>query len=563
MSALSQQLDLPPRYRVLRHIANGGMATVWAAEDSVLERLVAVKVLAAGYAVDEAARRRFTREARAAARVSDHPNVVTIFDIGETADTPTQAFIVMEHFAGGTVADRLRSGDPVPAPLALRWLRETASALDAAHAADIVHRDVKPGNLLLDDNGRLAVGDFGIASLAGETAVTAVGQVLGTAAYLSPEQARGHAATPASDRYSLAVVAYELLCGRRPFNGDTPMAQARARVEQDPLTLTGDCDEAADTLRWGLSRAPEDRPRSAAELVDELERALGGAGEPTRATTVMPPAGRRSTGPEWTDRARFGRDRAADRRRPPVPVPVPAAAAAEAGDRMRREPPPSPVARLRSPHRRAWMLAALAATCLAVGAGAALISDNGNNGGRNGAPPRATASKSQGSATGGTAHRATATPTTSAPSAASSSAPSTASSSTPATAGSTTPAADGRAPAALNNAGYAMLPGNPQGALPLLQSAVDQFRAGGATTSTDYVYSLYNLGWALRLAGRPADAIPYLEERLRLSDYKRGIVEKELATAQQAAGVTPTGGTGKPGKGNGHGKGSQGAQSGA
>src|SRR3954468_5125851 len=109
MSALSQQVELPPRYRVVRHIANGGMATVWAAEDSVLERLVAVKVLAAGYAADPAARGRFTREARAAARVSDPPNVVTIFDIGDHDD---QAFIVMEHFAGGTVADRLKSGDP-------------------------------------------------------------------------------------------------------------------------------------------------------------------------------------------------------------------------------------------------------------------------------------------------------------------------------------------------------------------------------------------------------------------------------------------------------------------
>src|SRR3954469_7716844 len=119
MSALSHQVSLPPRYRVVRHIANGGMATVWAAEDSLLERLVAVKVLAPGYAVDEAARRRFTREARAAARVSDHPNVVTIFDIGEneTAEARSQAFIVMEYLAGGTVADRIRSGDPIPVPL--------------------------------------------------------------------------------------------------------------------------------------------------------------------------------------------------------------------------------------------------------------------------------------------------------------------------------------------------------------------------------------------------------------------------------------------------------------
>src|SRR3954470_25061486 len=286
MPALSQQVDLPPRYRFVRHIANGGMATVWAAEDSILERLVAVKVLAAGYAVDQAARRRFTREARAAARVSDHPNVVTIFDIG---DHDGDAFIVMEYFAGGSVADRIRKGDPLPTPLVLQWLRQAASALDAAHAADIVHRDVKPGNLLLDENGRLAVGDFGIASLAGETAVTAAGQVLGTAAYLSPEQAKGLPATPASDRYSLAVVAYELLCGRRPFAGDTPVAQARAHAEAEPLTATGSCDAAADVLRWGLAREPEDRPASAAAFVDALEDAVGDAAEPTRVTTVMPP----------------------------------------------------------------------------------------------------------------------------------------------------------------------------------------------------------------------------------------------------------------------------------
>src|SRR3954470_18169156 len=136
MPALSQQIDLPPRYRVIRHIANGGMASVWAAEDAILERLVAVKVLAAGYAVDEAARRRFTREARAAARVSDHPNVVTIFDIGET-EPPTPAFIVMEHSAGGAAAARMRGGGELPVPLVLQWLSQAASALDAAHAADI------------------------------------------------------------------------------------------------------------------------------------------------------------------------------------------------------------------------------------------------------------------------------------------------------------------------------------------------------------------------------------------------------------------------------------------
>jgi serine/threonine-protein kinase len=540
MSALPQQIDLPPRYRVVRHVANGGMATVWAAEDAVLERLVAVKVLAAGYAADVSARRRFTREARAAARVSDHNNVVTIFDIGEHDG---QAFIVMEHFAGGTVADRLRSGDPIPVPLAVRWLRETASALDAAHAADIVHRDVKPGNLLLDENGRLAVGDFGIASLAGETAMTAAGQVLGTAAYLSPEQARGHAATPASDRYSLAVVAFELLCGRRPFEGATPMAQARARVEQEPAAPTGACADAGPALIWGLAREAVDRPRTAKLFVDELEAALAGEAGLTR---VMP---RRVASAEWTDRPRFGRDALADTTahdvdvaaaRPDavaVPVPVAAAASAEARRPVRREPPPDPVARSRSPHRKAFMLAGLAVACVTVGAGAALIGDNGNDGGRDVAAPRAVSSKPQGSAPpskpSATAAGAAATPATPQPGAgASSSAPSgTATAQTPAT-----PAPDdGRSAAAIDNAGYAMLPGNPQGALPLLARAVEKFRAAGDTSSTDYAFSLYNYGWALRLAGRPAEAIPFLEERLQISNFKRGIVRKELKTAQKAA----------------------------
>jgi serine/threonine-protein kinase len=473
MSAVTQQVGLPPRYRVVRHIANGGMATVWAAEDAVLERLVAVKVLAPGYAADPAARRRFTREARAAARVSDHQNVVTIFDTGEHDG---QAFIVMEHFAGGTVADRLKSGNPraggIPVPLALRWLRETASALDAAHDADIVHRDVKPGNLLLDENGRLAVGDFGIASLAGETAVTAAGQVLGTAAYLSPEQARGEAATPASDRYSLAVVAYELLCGRRPFAGETAMAQARARVEQDPEIPTGPCGLAGDALKHGLAREPADRPATALAFVAELEAALGDAVHPTRATAVMTPV-----------------------------------------------PGPEPIARPRHPRRNAVILALVAALCVAVGAGAALITDNGNDGGRS-ATPKATASKSQGAPTGGVSRAAD-----------DASSPQSATTETPAPA----PSDDGRSAAALNNEGYALLPGNPQGAVPLLSRAVEKFRASGDTSSQDYAFSLYNYGWALRLAGRPAEAIPYLQERLRISSYKRGIVKQELRTAQTAA----------------------------
>src|SRR3954453_23780389 len=226
MPATEQRVSLPPRYRVLRHIANGGMAAVWAAEDELLGRLVAVKMLSRAYDADERARKRFLREAGAAARLGDCRHVVTVYDIGEHDE---RAFMVMEHFAGRTVADRLRRGSRrIPRALALRWLRETAIALDCAHEHDVVHRDVKPANLLLDQQDRLAVGDFGIATVASEASVTQTGQVLGTAAYIAPEQARGLPATAASDRYALAVVAFELLTGARPFNVDHPAAQARA-----------------------------------------------------------------------------------------------------------------------------------------------------------------------------------------------------------------------------------------------------------------------------------------------------------------------------------------------
>ena len=155
MPVTEHRIALPTRYRVVRHIANGGMASVWAAEDELLGRLVAVKVLAPGYAQDERANRRFLREARAGARLSECRHVVTVYDIGEHDGRP---FMVMEHFSGGTVADRLRSGRDIPRALALRWLREAADALDCAHRHDVVHRDVKPANLLLDERGRLAVG---------------------------------------------------------------------------------------------------------------------------------------------------------------------------------------------------------------------------------------------------------------------------------------------------------------------------------------------------------------------------------------------------------------------
>src|SRR5690348_9216037 len=206
----SDRISLPDRYRVVRHLANGGMASVWEAHDALLDRDVAVKLLASHLGEDERARRRFQREARAAAGLSSHPNVVTIYDVGEH---DSRVFMVMELMRGGSLADRLAAGEPIDHAVTLRWLREAAAALDAAHEAGIVHRDVKPANMLLDEHGRLAIADFGIARLAWEEQLTATGQVLGTAAYISPEQAMGEPATAASDRYALAIVAFELLTG--------------------------------------------------------------------------------------------------------------------------------------------------------------------------------------------------------------------------------------------------------------------------------------------------------------------------------------------------------------
>ena len=216
----------PPRYRDPVWVAAGGMGDLYRAVDEVLDRPVAVKLLATRFAADEAVRRRFRREALAAARLSGDPNTVTIFDVGEWRGRP---FIVMEFLGGGTLELVLRGGAQPPAR-ALQWLEQAARSLDAAHALGVVHRDVKPANLLLGEDGRLRVGDFGIATAAGLDSLTLTGTVLGTAGYLAPEQAQGRPVTAATDGYALAVVAFELLTGKRPFERDSPTAEATAHA---------------------------------------------------------------------------------------------------------------------------------------------------------------------------------------------------------------------------------------------------------------------------------------------------------------------------------------------
>ena len=272
---------LPPRYANVRPIARGGMGEIYRATDLELGREVAVKLLAERYSADPDSRGRFRREALAAARLSGAPNVVTVFDVGEHNGRP---LIVMEYFPGGSLEERIAGCPPCPAGQALEWAEEAALALDAAHAAGIVHRDVKPANLLLDDGGHVHVADFGIASAAGLASFTQTGTILGTAAYLSPEQARGERATAASDRYALAVVAWRLLTGSRPFESPTATAEAAAHAAA-PVpsvhTANPSLPPSLDRVfERSLAKDPLARYSTAAELVGELRRALHeGAGE--------------------------------------------------------------------------------------------------------------------------------------------------------------------------------------------------------------------------------------------------------------------------------------------
>jgi tetratricopeptide (TPR) repeat protein len=282
----SPEAFLPPRYRRPTRIGYGGMGEIFRAEDEELGRMVAIKVLAERYARDESLRARFTREALAAARLSGEQGTVTIFDVGEWQGRP---FIVMEFLGGGSLEERLRGGAP-PVDDVLTWIDQAAAALDAAHRRGVVHRDVKPGNLLLDQDGEVRVADFGIASATGLHSLTLTGTVLGTAGYLAPEQARGERATPASDRYALAVVAYELLTGRRPFESDSPTAEAAAHMQAEVPSISPQLDPV---FRRALAKDPRDRFETASDFAAALREALEGGA----ATTRVLPAERRSVWP--------------------------------------------------------------------------------------------------------------------------------------------------------------------------------------------------------------------------------------------------------------------------
>ena len=266
------------RYRVERTLGHGGMAVVYLAHDESLHRLVAVKVLAANLGDDETFRTRFLREARLAGRLS-HPNIVQVYDAGETGDG--RPYIVMEYVAGRTVAEcaKLQAREAVPIVL------QACAGLQHAHDAGLVHRDVKPGNLLLREDSVLKVADFGIARAAEATQLTQLGTVLGTAAYLAPEQAAGEEVTAAADIYSLGAVIYELLTGRPPYEFDS-LAELAAKQSAGEITPVRDLEPSVSetieaAVMHSLARDPRFRPASAADFAQEL-----GATEPPHATAV-------------------------------------------------------------------------------------------------------------------------------------------------------------------------------------------------------------------------------------------------------------------------------------
>lgn len=282
------------RYALEEEVARGGMAVVWRAKDEVLARTVAVKLLHPHLAADEAFLERFRTEALAAARLT-HPNIVATYDTGSerTADGSLRHFIVMEFCGGGTLRSRLDSEKTMDASRTLGTGAAVATALSYAHANHIVHRDIKPGNILLTQDGTLKVGDFGIAKAATITGdVTTTGTILGTVAYLSPEQAAGIEPDARSDLYSLGCVLYELLTGRPPFIEKAPLAVAMKHLREPAPPLrsirAGIPRAAEQVVMRALEKDPDDRYSSAEEMQQALEQARGGSAQTTVLRTAPP-----------------------------------------------------------------------------------------------------------------------------------------------------------------------------------------------------------------------------------------------------------------------------------
>jgi serine/threonine-protein kinase len=468
---------LAGRYRVLDRLGAGGMATVYLAEDERLGRKVAVKRLHSDSPEDAA--QRFDREAKVGASLS-HPNLVTVFD---TVADDEGVLIVMEYVEGENLA-QLMSRERVPPEQAVSIIRQVAGALDHAHQAGVVHRDVKPANILITPDGKAKLVDLGIATASERTQITAVGTVLGTPSYMAPEQLEGGAITKAVDIYALGAVAFELLSGRKARQGRTPVEIAH-QIASDP---TPDIREAwsdappaaAAVLQQAMSRDRDERPRSAGQLA----RGLDDAFKATQPATTRPVAAETRT----------------------VPLPPP-----------RTPRPPVVSARRGLP---GWIPVAALIAVLLVAAGAVIALANG--GSDNATAPIAQPTKKKAAAPKKKKQQSTSTqqqPT------ASQTTPSQTSS-----APATTPTSGG-SPSQMQLQAHNLIgQGKYDDAIALDKQVVAQ----GPSTGLTYAYALYDLGHALRLAGRPDEAIPILEQRMKINN-QRDVVKAELEQAKRAA----------------------------
>jgi serine/threonine-protein kinase len=476
---------LAGRYRVLGRLGRGGMATVFLAEDDKLGRKVAIKRLHTD--APGASLRRFKNEARLGAALN-HPNFVAVYD---TVLTDEGALIVMEHVEGSSLAE-LAGGRRLPHDQALKILGSVAEALDHAHSEGVVHRDVKPGNILVREDGIAKLADLGIAKAIGATQITSEGSVVGTLPYMAPERLQGPGGGPESDVYSLAAVAYELLAGKPP----TEATSTGELAAQAPPDLRRDWPKAppavAAVIERGLDAEPGRRPPTAGRLVEDLSAAIR-KGDSSERTVALPP----------TDGA--GALTRAARRVPTVPVPASRGAGGVLG--------------------RGLAIGAVAAALIAVAAIAF-----GGDGGSAQDDDGAAASQSPAEAKEPKAEK---------PSEGESSA--------------AAPPADSASGAELNDIGFALIEeGRYDEAVDVLRRAVATFPEG--TSDITYAYALFNLGHALRLAGQPEEAIPILRERLEFPN-QRGEVLAELEAAMADAGLAEEGGgEGEEGNGNGNGK---------
>ena len=259
------------RYRLQLRIAIGGMGEVWQAEDELILRQVAIKILKEEYLSDPLFIERFRTEAKSAALV-EHEGIANVYDYGEDTNA---AYLVMELVPGESLSRVIEREKKLPDTRLLDIMAQTSRALGAAHARGLVHRDIKPGNLLITPDGKVKITDFGIARVGDQVPLTKTGQVMGTVQYLAPEQATGKPSTPATDLYSLGVVAYEALSGKRPFTGENQMAIAMAHINEMPPALPESIDPRVQNLVLScLAKKPNQRPESATSLAIRAEALL-------------------------------------------------------------------------------------------------------------------------------------------------------------------------------------------------------------------------------------------------------------------------------------------------